>query len=145
MPVQTHSPAKKIRGDSTDRRQPTVLIAVNQYSIVCLQLRASQWCTLSKVKIHLIWVMLLIDINRYSIVCLPLRASQWCTLEGEDTFDMGDSTDRHQPLQHRVSPVKSVSMVHPLEGEDTFYMAVNRYTIVCLPLREEHCTLSQQN
>ena len=35
---------------------------------------------------------------------------------------MGDATDRHQPIQHRVSPVKSVSMVHPLEGEDTFDM-----------------------
>ena len=55
-------------------------------------------------------------------MCLPLRASQWCTLEGEDTFDMGDATDRHQPIQHRVSPVKGVSMVHSLEGEDTFYM-----------------------
>ena len=64
-------------------------------------------------------------------------------LEGEDTFYMGDATDRRQPLQHRVSLVKSVSMVHPLEGEDTFdLIAVNRYTIVCLPLREEHCTLS---
>ena len=31
-------------------------------------------------------------------------------------------TDRHQLLQHRVSPVKSVSMVHPLECEDTFDM-----------------------
>ena len=55
-------------------------------------------------------------------MCLPLRASQWCTLKGEDTFDMGDATDQHQPIQHRVSPLKSVSMVHPLEGEDTFYM-----------------------
>ena len=65
-------------------------------------------------------------------------------LEGEDTFDMGDATDRHQPLQHRVSPVKSVSMVHSLEGEDTFdLIAVNRYTIVCLLLSKEHCTLSR--
>ena len=99
-----------------------LLIDINRYSIVCLPLRASQWCTLSKVKIHLIWVMQLIDINRYSIVCLQLRASQWCTLEGEDTFYMGDATDRHQPIQHRVSPVKGISMVHPLEGEDTFDM-----------------------
>ena len=43
-------------------------------------------------------------------------------LEGEDTFDMGDATDQHQPIQHRVSPLKSVSMVHPHEGEDTFDM-----------------------
>ena len=43
-------------------------------------------------------------------------------LEGEDTFDMSDSTDRHQPIQHCVSPVKRISMVHPLEGEDTFDM-----------------------
>ena len=44
------------------------------------------------------------------------------SLEGEDTFDMGEATDRRQPIQHRVSPVKSVSMVHSLEGEDTFDM-----------------------
>ena len=31
----------------------TVLIAVNRYVIVCVPLRASQWCTLSKVKIQL--------------------------------------------------------------------------------------------
>ena len=67
-------------------------------------------------------------------------------LEGEDTFEMGDATDRRQPLHYRVSPVKSVSMVHPLEGEDTFdLIAVNRYTIVCLLLHEEHCTLSRGN
>ena len=75
-----------------------VLIDVNRYSIMCLSLRASQWCTLSKVKIHLIWVMVvLIDDNRYSIMVHPL--------EGEDTFDMGDgSTDRRQPLQHHGAP-----------------------------------------
>ena len=37
----------------------TVLIAVNRYIIVCLPLRASQWCTLSKVKIQLAVVLLL--------------------------------------------------------------------------------------
>ena len=162
-------------GDATDRRQPLhyrvsplrasqwctlskvkihliwmmLLIAVNRYTIVCLQLRASQWCTLSKVKIHFIWVMLLIDINRYSIVCLPLRASQWCTLEGEDTFDKGEATDRHQPIQHRVSPVKSVSMMHPLECEDTFDMgeATDRRQLLhnrVSPLRaSQWCTLSK--
>ena len=31
----------------------TVLIAVNRYIIVCLPLRASEWCTLSKVKMQL--------------------------------------------------------------------------------------------
>ena len=31
----------------------TVLIAVNRYIIVCLPLRASQWCTLSNVKVQL--------------------------------------------------------------------------------------------
>ena len=35
----------------------TVLIAVNRYIIVCLPLRASQWCTLSKVKIQLAVVL----------------------------------------------------------------------------------------
>ena len=37
----------------------TVLIAVNRYIIVCLPIRASQWCTLSKVKIQLAVVLLL--------------------------------------------------------------------------------------
>ena len=32
---------------------------------------------------------------------------------------MGDGTDRSQPLHHRVSTVKGVSVVHPLEGGDT--------------------------
>ena len=70
-------------------------------------------------------------------------------LEGEDTFDMGDSTDRHQPLQHRVSPVKSISMVNPLEGEDTFDMcgATDRRQPLqhrVSPLRaSQWCTLSK--
>ena len=34
-----------------------VLIAVNRYIIVCLPLRASEWCTLSKVKIQLALVL----------------------------------------------------------------------------------------
>ncbi len=38
----------------------TVLIAVNRYIIVCLPLRASQWCTLSKVKIQLSVVLVLV-------------------------------------------------------------------------------------
>ena len=38
----------------------TVLIAVNRYIIVCLPLRASQWCTLSKVKIQLAVVLVLV-------------------------------------------------------------------------------------
>ena len=32
---------------------------------------------------------------------------------------MDDGSDRRQPLYHRVSTVKGVSMLHPLEGEDT--------------------------
>ena len=32
---------------------------------------------------------------------------------------MGDGTDRRQPLHHRVSSVKGVSMVLPFQGEDT--------------------------
>ena len=43
----------------------TVLIAVNRYIIVCLPLRASQWCTLSKVKIQLAVVLVLVVL--YSI------------------------------------------------------------------------------
>ena len=35
----------------------TVLIAVNRYIIVCIPLRATQWCTLSKVKIQLAVVL----------------------------------------------------------------------------------------
>ena len=35
----------------------TVLITINRYIIVCLPLRASQWCTLSKVKIQLAIVL----------------------------------------------------------------------------------------
>ena len=37
----------------------TVLVAVNRYIIVCRPLRASQWCTISKVKIQLAVVLLL--------------------------------------------------------------------------------------
>ena len=52
----------------------TVLIAVNRYIIVCLPLRASQWCTLSKVKIQLavvlVWAVIynIPQICRYCIV-----------------------------------------------------------------------------
>ena len=35
-----------------------VLVAVNRYVIVCLPLRAPQWCTLSKVKIQLAVVLI---------------------------------------------------------------------------------------
>ena len=35
-----------------------VLIAINRYIIVCLPLRASQWCTVSKVKIQLAVVLI---------------------------------------------------------------------------------------
>ena len=38
----------------------TVLIAVNRYIIVCLPLRASEWCTLSKVKMQLAVVFALV-------------------------------------------------------------------------------------
>ena len=37
----------------------TVLITVNRYIIVCMPLRASQWCTLSKTKLQLAVVLLL--------------------------------------------------------------------------------------
>ena len=37
----------------------TVLVAVNRYIIVCRPLRASQWCTISKVKIQLAVVLVL--------------------------------------------------------------------------------------
>ena len=37
----------------------TVLVAMNRYIIVCRPLRASQWCTISKVKIQLAVVLLL--------------------------------------------------------------------------------------
>ena len=46
-------------------------------------------------------------------------------LRGGDGHDMGDRTDRRQPLHHRVSTIKSVSMVHPLEGEDAVGCRVN--------------------
>ena len=42
-------------------------------------------------------------------------------LEGEDTFDMGEATDRRQPLHNRVSPLRA-SQCCTLEGEDTFDM-----------------------
>ena len=38
----------------------TVLVAVNRYIIVCRPLRATQWCTLSKVKIQLAVVLVLV-------------------------------------------------------------------------------------
>ena len=37
----------------------TVLVAVNRYIVVCRPLRASQWCTISKVKIQLAVVLVL--------------------------------------------------------------------------------------
>ena len=43
------------------------------------------------------------------------------SLEGEDTFDMGEATDRRQPLHNRVSPLRA-SQWCTLEGEDTFDM-----------------------
>ena len=52
----------------------TVLITVNRYIIVCLPLRATQWCTLSKVKIQLAVVLVLVvlynipHIVRYRVV-----------------------------------------------------------------------------
>ena len=52
----------------------TVLIAVNRYIIVCLPLRASQWCTLPKVKIQLtvvlVWAVIynIPQICRYRVV-----------------------------------------------------------------------------
>ena len=88
------------------------LIDINRYSIVCLQLRASQWSTLEGED-----TFYMDDAtDRHHPVehrVSPVKGvSMVHALEGEDTFDMGDATDRHQPLQHRVSPVKSVSMVH---------------------------------
>ena len=41
----------------------TILVAVNRYIFVCLPLRASQWCTLSKVKIQLAIVLV------FAVVC----------------------------------------------------------------------------
>ena len=46
----------------------TVLITVNRYINVCVPLRASQWCTIAKVKIHMVVVILfaiLYNIPRY--------------------------------------------------------------------------------
>ena len=41
------------------------------------------------------------------------------TQDGRAGHDMGDGTDRRQPVHHRVSTAKGVSVVHPLEGKDT--------------------------
>ena len=47
----------------------TVLIAVNRCIIVCLPLRASQWCTLAKVKIQLAVVMILVVLYNIPVIC----------------------------------------------------------------------------
>ena len=41
------------------------------------------------------------------------------TTGGSDGDGVGDGPGRCQPLRHRVSTVKSVSVVHDFEGEDT--------------------------
>ena len=119
-------------GEATDRRQPL------HYRVS--PLRASQWCTLEGEDTF--------DMSEatdrrqplhYRVS--PLRASQWCTLEGEDTFDMGEATDRRQPLHYRVSPLRASQWCTLLNVKIhliwvTLMIAVNRYTIVCLLLRE---------
>ena len=56
----------------------TVLIAVNRYIIVCLPLRASQWCTLSKVKIQLaVFLVLVVVYNIPEIVRLRIVYNTW--------------------------------------------------------------------
>ena len=56
----------------------TVLIAANRYVTVCLPLRASQWCTTSKVKIQLTVVLLLsilFNIPTFAEVVVVYKAS----------------------------------------------------------------------
>ena len=49
---------------------------------------------------------------------------------------MGDSTDRHQPLHHRLSSVKGVTVVHQFQGEDT----VGRHASLCCSVHQRrHC------
>ena len=144
-----------------------VTLLINRYIIVCIPLRASQWCNLSKAKIQLIWVTLLIIVNSYIIVCIPLRASEWCTLTKKKIplIWMMLCTDCRQPviavnryiIVCLVSTMKGVSMVQRLEGEDSVdvrdatdrrqpLIAINRYIIVCLPLRaSQWCTLVKMN
>ena len=56
----------------------TVLIAVNRYIIVCLPLRASQWCTLSKVKMQLaVFLVLVVVYNIPEIVRRRVVYNTW--------------------------------------------------------------------
>ena len=53
---------------------------------------------------------------------------------------MVDGTDRRQPLYHRVSTAKGLSVVHPIEGEDTVGCRVSHGSHVQHPAdRQEPC------
>ena len=53
---------------------------------------------------------------------------------------MVDGTDRRQPVYHRVSTVKGLSVVHPIEGEDTVGCRVSPSSHVQHPAdRQEPC------
>ena len=66
--------------------------------------------------------MLPVDVARQTHISLYISNGLYASLRvssglhGGDRHDMGDCNDRRQPLHHRVY---RVSMVHPLDGEDT--------------------------
>ena len=62
----------------------TVLIAANRYVIVCLPLRASQWCTLSKVKVQLAVMLVLVVL--YNIPQIFRRRVVHFTLENATSY-----------------------------------------------------------
>ena len=92
----------------------TVLIAVNRYIIVCLPLRASQWCTLSKVKIQLAVVLLLAvlynipEIVRYRVV--------------------------HISRNNGTSYVAHVELMGPQSFPQLYDESLSLIVLVCLPL-----------
>ena len=58
------------------------------------------------------------------------------TLSGSHDYHVGDTSDRRQPLHHRVSAVKSAHVVHQFEGEDT----VGCRAPLCCSVRQcSHC------
>ena len=64
-----------------------MLIAVNRYIIVCLPLKAAQWCTVSKVKIQLAFVLIAAVLHN-----IPKFAEETIVYHVEHTSNNGTAT-----------------------------------------------------
>ena len=95
----------------------TVLIAVNRYIVVCLPLRASQWCTLSKVKIQLAVVLVLVVI--YNIPHIVRRRVAHITWNNGTSY---------------VTPVKSAIVYSYPQFYYVYDIILPIIVLMCLPL-----------